>query len=172
MRKNKLLLLVFSLIVLVSCSVTRFPLELGKKVPSNIIIKGNIVTPTGKIIDRAIFVYQNREFEIGLSNDSMVLFISTTDLSFKVKNIGVGSRYSDMRANSDIITIPEWGYYVPINKKWYAGFYARSFAGFYFSDTLSKDSEVLKLFQYDFYSNNNDNKKFIQEGDTSAIYRW
>lgn len=77
-----------------------------------------------------------------VTENNIVKFISTRSKNFEIDGIKhIGLKLADFQNKSTIKLYQGWGYYLPLDKEWYA----------YFGDkNLSDSSEVLSIFKYKF----------------------
>ena len=155
----------FTIIVLLSCYfvpniLISQNIELGSKIDtlesdSYIILPNNCLTKHITLKENGI------KYNLGLSNDNTIVFISTNDSTFSINDIKIGDCISsfcdinkiDFRIDNKNFT-PGWGYYIPINNEW--------FVALDFKEKPDKNSKVQFFFKYSFDCNFENNLTTVE----------
>ncbi len=101
-----------------------------------------IFMPSGDLINCERVHYGGIEYDLVISPDGRIKYISTNDENFEVNGLKVGYTISQIDKINPIEEKMGWGYYMKIDEKWYAGFD--------FNESPTKNSPILWFFQYDF----------------------
>jgi len=105
--------------------------------------KSVIYTPVG-FNDLATVELEGIKYNLGLDNAKKILYIQSSDPNFTVEGLKTGDPVGSFYKQDKINLIRGWGYFVPINSKWYAAMD--------FKEEPTQDSPILFFFQYDFSS--------------------
>ena len=144
---NKCSIIVLIIHLMSVCSLLAQSIDFDKIIDTSeaayIIMPNNSLTKCVKLKEK------NVEYNIGVSNENKVIFISTNDTLFSVDGIRVGDKIS-LFCNVEKIEFsisnknfsPGWGYYIPISGNW--------FAALDFREKPNKKSTVQFFFKYKF----------------------
>lgn len=121
----------FTIIMLFSCFfapniLISQNIELGSKIDfigtdRYIILPNNCLTKYVALEENGI------KYNLGISNDDKIVFISTNDSTFSINDVKIGDcipsfcdiENFDFQIDNKNYT-PGWGYYIPINDEWFA----------------------------------------------------
>lgn len=131
------------IMIFISCSTYHYKLVLGEELPSDLVKSDDkLFMPSGEVVSCAELFNESFKFTVGITNNHKIIFISTVDSTFVIDGISVHCKLSQIAPNKEIKLVRGWGYYIPVNDKWYAAFD--------FNQTPNEDSQIQFLFQYDF----------------------
>ena len=135
MKAFPLLLMVFS------CSTINY-LDLNSKIKEEGHSVSRIFIPSGALVNSFDYVDNGIKYNIGISSQGKIIYISTTDEKFDIDGIKINSKLPEEYWYRKLEHISGWGYYLKIDSEW--------FAGFDFQTRPNEESEVEWIFKYDF----------------------
>ena len=136
----KILLL---LSVLFSCFSSRDYLKLNTKVNKNEANKyEKIMIPSGAFVDSFQFIKNGVVYNLGISSNNKIVFISTADKNFFIGNLKIEDTLSEENLKNGFKYVFGWGYYLQIDNEWYVGFD--------YATMPNEKSKIKWFFKYDF----------------------
>lgn len=97
---------------------------------------GYILVPYNEPIKCIVISYNGIEYDIGVSDNNIIKYITTSDKRFSVDGYKIGDEITKTH------TIIGWGHYAKINEEWYAA---------WFSENRNEESGKIQwFFKFDF----------------------